>query len=435
MDLFSQNNASSSDLSSRPTPTNIASKSTAFAPLAEEMRPQHFDEIVGQDHLLDENSVIKSIIKSDFLPSLILWGPPGCGKTTLAKILCQSKNYATQQLSATMAGVADLKRTFEEALTWRKANKKTVLFIDEIHRFNKTQQDALLPHLESGLITLIGATTENPSFALNPALLSRARVVVLEKLSDSALETLMKKCEAKKGPLNITLDAKRFLIDLARGDARYLFNLIEQIHALASKSAMMDVEDLQKILQKRALIYDKQGEEHYNLICTLHKAVRGSDVDAALYWLARMLKSGEDPLFIARRLIRMSVEDIGLADPQALSQALSALQNYQTLGSPEGELALFQCTAYLAAAPKSNSIYLAAKKALTLVEETGHLAPPRFSLNAPTKLMKEQGYGEGYIYDHNTDDGYAGQNYFPENLSRQDILSLNSRDKIAKKQR
>lgn len=385
-------------------------------PLADRLRPRTLDEISGQEHLTGAEGTIRRMAESGRLSSMILWGPPGCGKTTLARILAGHTDLAFEQISAIFSGVADLKKVFEGARLRRRNGKGTLLFVDEIHRFNKSQQDAFLPVVEDGTITLIGATTENPSFELNAALLSRCQVFVLKRLDDSALETLLKRAEDEAGrALPLTGDARAALKAMADGDGRYALTMAEQV--LAQKETL-DTAALTKLVNKRAPLYDKADDGHYNLISALHKSVRGSDADAALYWLTRMLAGGEDPRFIARRITRMATEDIGLADPQALNVAIAAWETYERLGSPEGELALAQALVYMATAPKSNAVYKAFGAAKEAAQGTGSLAPPAHILNAPTKMMKEMGYGAGYEYDHDTADGFSGQNYFPDGMAR-----------------
>jgi putative ATPase len=388
------------------------------APLAELLRPTALDEIVGQEHLVGASGFITSLIKAEKPLSILLWGPPGSGKTSIARLYAKAFALKFVTLSAIFSGIAELKKIVQEQEQQPLFGQSTLLFVDEIHRFNKAQQDAFLPFLEKGKIILVGATAENPSFYLNNALLSRLRVLKLNPLDEADLEKLIQRYEAKKqAPLLITAEARKMLIQLAQGDGRYLYNMIENLEALPSHTEL-DLDALKNFLQKRAPLYDRGGDQHYNLISALHKAVRGSDPDASLYWLARMLEGGEEPLFIARRLIRMASEDIGLADPQALLTAIAAKESYQMLGSPEGELALAQTVVYLALAPKSNAIYTAFAEARALAAQTTHLDPPAIILNAPTKLMKQAGYGKGYEYDHDTPHGFSGQNYFPDELER-----------------
>jgi putative ATPase len=388
-------------------------------PLADRLRPKSLAEVVGQDHLLSEGGPIGRMVAARTPHSIILWGPPGTGKTTIARLLSTAFNLHFEQLSAVFTGVADLKKTFEAARTRRKVGQGTLLFIDEIHRFNRSQQDSFLPVMEDGTIVLVGATTENPSFELNGALLSRGQVLVLRRLDDAALEKLLERAETHYGePLKLTLDARASLRAMADGDGRYLLNLAEEVSGLRI-AGPLDSAGLMAAVQRRMPLYDKSREEHYNIISALHKSIRGSDPDAALYWLARMLAGGEQPLFIARRLVRAAVEDIGLADPEAVHQALAAKDVYDFLGSPEGELALAQCVLYLASAPKSNAVYVALGAAKRAAEEHGSLMPPAHILNAPTKLMKNLGYGSGYQYDHDAEDGFSGQNYFPDDMARQ----------------
>ncbi len=393
------------------------------APLAEQLRPRNLDEVMGQEHLTGADGVLRRMVESKKLQSIILWGPPGCGKTTLARMLADEAGYVLQQVSAVASGVADLKMHFEAARERAMMGQRTVLFVDEIHRFNRAQQDVLLPVMEDGTVTLIGATTENPSFELNSAVLSRARVLVLNRLSPAALEALIVRAEklvGKKVP--VTDEARDTLFAMADGDGRYLLSMLEFIWDAAPK-APLDAAGLGKLLQQRPPVYDKAQESHYNLISALHKSLRGSDVQAALYWFARMLAGGEDPLYIARRLIRFASEDIGMADPQALVQAIAARQAYEMLGSPEGELMIAQSVVYLATAPKSNAQYAAFGAAKRAAKLHGSLMPPKHILNAPTKLMKELGYGKDYDYDHHAEDAFSGQNYFPDEMPRETYYS------------
>lgn len=385
-------------------------------PLPDRLRPKALEDIVGQDHIVGEDGPVGRMVKAGKLSSMILWGPPGCGKTTLAKILADHTDMHFELLSAIFSGVGDLRKVFEAARARRQEGRGTLLFIDEIHRFNKSQQDAFLPVVEDGTITLIGATTENPSFELNAALLSRCQVFVLKRLDETALEKLLTRAEDETGKqLPLDDEARETLKAMADGDGRYVLTLAEQ---LFENGKTLDREGLMSFLQRRAPLYDKSDESHYNLISALHKSVRGSDVDAALYWLSRMMVGGEDPRYIARRIVRMAAEDIGLADPQALPLCVAAWETYERLGSPEGEIALAEAVMYLATAPKSNAAYVAFNRAWKAAKETGSLMPPKHILNAPTKLMKEIGYGDGYEYDPDTEHGFSGQNYFPDEMQR-----------------
>lgn len=396
--------------------------STAPRPMADRLRPRALSEVIGQQQVLGPDAPLGVMLASGSLSSLILWGPPGVGKTTIARLLADETDLDFVQISAIFTGVADLKKVFEAAKQRRRAGMGTLLFVDEIHRFNKAQQDGFLPHMEDGTILLVGATTENPSFELNAALLSRAQVLVLERLGDGDLDLLLSRAETELDrKLPLTDAARTTLKDMADGDGRALLNLVEQVAAWRTETDLTP-DQLSTRLMRRAAKYDKSGEEHYNLISALHKSVRGSDPDAALYWLARMLQGGEDPRFLARRITRMAVEDIGLADPQAQGICLEAWQIYERLGSPEGELALAQAVVYLALAPKSNATYVAYKGAMALARQTGSAMPPKHILNAPTGMMKDQGYGAGYAYDHDAEDGFSGQNYFPDNVPRPDLF-------------
>ncbi|WEK58756.1 MAG: replication-associated recombination protein A [Candidatus Brevundimonas phytovorans] len=392
------------------------------APLADRLRPQTLDQVVGQDHLLGEGGPIRRMIEAGRLGSMILWGPPGTGKTTIARLLAKAAGYEYQSISAVFSGVADLKKAFEAARMRRAAGQQTLLFVDEIHRFNRAQQDGFLPFVEEGVVTLVGATTENPSFELNGALLSRSQVYVLKRLDDAALDQLLDRAATlMERPLPLTPEARHAMLALADGDGRYLLTMSEVLFDLPGPDRggdLLDVQALAGVLQKRAPAYDKSREEHYNLISALHKSVRGSDPDAALYWLARMLNGGEDPLYLARRIVRMAVEDIGQADPLSIMVANAAKDTYDFLGSPEGELALAQAVVHLATAPKSVGVYEAFKAAKKAAHETGSLMPPAHIRNAPTKLMKSLGYGKGYQYDPDTPEGFSGANFFPDEMER-----------------
>ena len=394
-------------------------------PLADRLRPQKLSDVVGQGHLTGPDGVLTRMLAGGRIPSIILWGPPGTGKTTIARLLAGETGLVFEQMSAIFSGVADLKKAFEQARIRREQGRGTLLFVDEIHRFNKSQQDSFLPYVEDGTIILVGATTENPSFELNGALLSRCQVLVLNRLDAAAMAALIARAEMfERRALPVDPAAREALIAMADGDGRYILNLAEEIFASMPEGAPpLTPEALAKTVQQRMPLYDKAADGHYNLISALHKSVRGSDPDAALYYLARMLTAGEDPLFLARRLVRMAIEDVGLADPQAVQQALAAKDTFDFLGSPEGELALAQATVYIATAPKSNALYTAFKAASQRAKETGSLAPPKIILNAPTKLMKQQEYGAGYQYDHDQPEAFSGQNYFPDGMGREQYYS------------
>ena len=389
-------------------------------PLADRLRPLSLDDVVGQDSVIGENAPLGRMIKSKKITSFILWGPPGCGKTTIARLIAEHSNLYFEQISAVFSGVADLKRVFQYAQE-RRANqgKGTLLFVDEIHRFNKSQQDGFLPYVEDGTVILVGATTENPSFELNAALLSRCQVFVLNRLNEPEFEILLQRAEKEMGKkLPIDDEAREFLKTIADGDGRYILNLAESIWNYAQPGEIFNQDSIVKIIRSRAPVYDKGRDGHYNLISAVHKSLRGSDVDAALYWVARMIVGGEDPKYILRRLTRFAVEDVSLADPNAVTQAIACWDTYERLGSPEGDLAIFQLTAYLATAPKSVGVYKAMHTALDAAKRTGSLMPPKNILNAPTKLMKQLGYNEGYEYDPDCEDGFSGANYFPDGVNR-----------------
>ena len=405
---------------------NTLFESQAPRPLADRLRPESLDRVVGQDHLLDVDGPIGRMAASGRMASVILWGPPGSGKTTIARLLAEVSDLHFEPMSAVFSGVADLRKVFDQAAKRRDVGHGTLLFIDEVHRFNRAQQDGFLPYVENGTVILMGATTENPSFELNAALLSRCQVLVLNRLGDASLELLLKRAEELESrPLPLDADARVALRAMADGDGRYILNLAEELFALPpgsnGKPQILDTAALTAAVQQRAPLYDKSHEGHFNLISALHKSLRGSDADAALYWLARMLAGGEDPHYIARRLVRFASEDVGLADPQALPLALAAWDSYDRLGSPEGELALAQCVIYLGAAPKSNAAYKGFKAAMGVARETGSLMPPKHILNAPTRLMKDLDYGKDYAYDHDTPEGFSGQDYFPDGMARQEF--------------
>lgn len=403
-----------------PRMNGLFERLSTHVPLAERLRPHHFNDVVGQEAVLGPEGAIGRMAASGRYVSIILWGPPGCGKTTIARLVAEASGCELATVSAVASGVADLKKIFETARARKQDGKQTLLFVDEIHRFNRAQQDAFLPYVEDGTILLVGATTENPSFELNGALLSRCRVVVVERLGSEALEALMQRAEAVEGAaLPLTAQARAGLAHLADGDGRYLLNMCEELFA-AHPAQAFDADALARFVQKRAALYDKQQESHYNLISALHKSLRGSDVDAALYWFARMLEGGEDPLYIGRRLVRFASEDIGMADPQALLVTSAAVAAYERLGSPEGELALAHAVVHLATAPKSNALYAAFKAVKRDAAASGSLMPPKHILNAPTALMKNLDYGKDYAYDHDAPDGFSGQDYFPEGMARRE---------------
>jgi putative ATPase len=393
-------------------------EAAAPRPLADRLRPKRLEEVAGQDHLIGPQGPIGRMVAAGRLASMVLWGPPGSGKTTIARLLADATDLHFEPLSAVFSGVADLRKVFEAARARRASGRGTLLFVDEIHRFNRSQQDGLLPYVEDGTVTLIGATTENPSFELNAALLSRCQVFVLKRLDDQALEILLARAEADLGrKLPLTAEARDALKAMADGDGRFLLNLVDEVEQLPADK-VLDVPKLMSTVQRRAPVYDKDREGHYNLISALHKSMRGSDADAALYWLARMLAGGEDPRYIARRVVRFAVEDVGLADPEAVHQAMAGWDVYERLGSPEGELAIAQAVIYLATAPKSNAAYSAYGAAMRSAKETGSLMPPMHILNAPTRLMKNLGYGKDYAYDHDTEESFCGRNYFPDGMAR-----------------
>ncbi len=395
----------------------VPARAPENAPLADQLRPKKLDDVIGQEHLTGPEGAIGRMVAAGKLSSMILWGPPGTGKTSIARLLADAVDMHYKPISAVFSGVADLKKAFAEAETMARTGKQTLLFVDEIHRFNRAQQDGFLPFVESGVVTLVGATTENPSFELNAALLSRTQVMVLKRLDDDALSTLLLRAEAVSGrTLPVAPDARSALISSADGDGRFLLNQAETLFAIHIENPL-DPQAMAALLQRRMPVYDKDREGHYNLISALHKSLRGSDPQAALYWMARMLVAGEEPLYVLRRLVRFASEDIGLADPQALVQCLAAKDAYEFLGSPEGELAIVQACLYLATAPKSNAAYKAQKSAWKLARETGSLMPPANILNAPTKLMKDIGYGAGYAYDHDSADGFSGGNYWPDDVT------------------
>lgn len=399
------------------TPANTSHGISANSPLADRIRPQSLAEVVGQEHLTGPDGAIGRMVAAGRLSSMILWGPPGTGKTSIARLLADAVGMHYMAVSAVFSGVADLKKAFAEAEQVARTGKATLLFVDEIHRFNRAQQDGFLPFVERGIVTLVGATTENPSFELNAALLSRAQVLVLKRLDDAALSKLLDRAETVEGKsLPLTEDARAALVASADGDGRFLLNQAETLFAIAPPDKPLDPQAMAALLHRRMPVYDKDREGHYNLISALHKSMRGSDPQAALYWLARMLVAGEEPLYVLRRITRFAVEDVGLADPRALEQCIAAKDAYEFLGSPEGELAIVQACLYCATAPKSNAAYKAQKAAWRLAKETGSLMPPANILNAPTKLMKDIGYGKDYAYDHDAEEGFSGANYWPKEM-------------------
>jgi len=408
-------------------PDRVADAPPANAPLADRLRPKTLDEVVGQEHLTGPDGAIGRMVAAGRLASMILWGPPGTGKTSIARLLADAVGLRFVAISAVFSGVADLKKIFAEAKTAARAGQQTLLFVDEVHRFNRSQQDGFLPYVEDGTVTLVGATTENPSFEINAALLSRCQVLILRRLNHDALEELVRRAEALENrPLPVTPEAREALIASADGDGRFLLNQVETLFSIEIPEPLGPSE-LSDLLHRRVPVYDKDREGHYNLISALHKTIRGSDPQAALYYLARMLVAGEEPLYVLRRLTRAAVEDIGMADPNALLQCLAAKEMYDFLGSPEGEIGIVQACLYLATAPKSNAAYMAQKKAWSSAKETGSLMPPMHILNAPTKLMKNVGYGKGYAYDHDADEGFSGQDYWPEEMEPQDFYQPTDR--------
>ena len=421
-DLFSDQ-----EVSTRP-----ADEPGANAPLADRLRPKSLGEVVGQEHLTGPEGAIGRMVSAGKLSSMILWGPPGTGKTSIARLLADAVGLRFVPISAVFSGVADLKKIFADARTAARAGQRTLLFVDEIHRFNRAQQDGFLPYVEDGTVTLVGATTENPSFELNAALLSRCQVLILRRLNEEALDTLIRRAEVEvHRPIPLTIEAREALVASADGDGRFLLNQVETLFDVELE-APLDPAAMAALLHRRVPVYDKDREGHYNLISALHKSLRGSDPQAALYYLARMLVAGEEPLYVLRRLTRAAMEDIGLADPQALVQCLAAKDAYDFLGSPEGELAIVQACLYLATAPKSNAAYMAQKNAYRSAKETGSLMPPSHILNAPTRLMKDIGYGKGYAYDHDSDEGFSGQDYWPEGMDRQTLYEPSERGFEAK---